>query len=76
MKRRTLSQKRADAGRKGGSVTRDRYGKDYMREIAQRGGRKGGRPRRLTYSQLKEHQLLIDKEENKLPGPASKKGNQ
>lgn len=53
----------AEAGRRGGTVTRDRHGVEFLRRIAKRGGevtkkryahllsefgRRGGRPRRPT----------------------------
>ena len=33
---------RADAGRKGGLTTKQRYGPDFFQEIGRKGGKKGG----------------------------------
>ena len=45
---------RRDSGRKGGLVTLERYGRDQLAEW----GRRGGRPRSLSYDDIQQHQAL------------------
>jgi hypothetical protein len=40
---------RAEAGRKGGLSTKQRYGEKYFSEIGRMGGRKGGRSTKRKY---------------------------
>ena len=40
---------RADAGRKGGLTTKQRYGPDFFQEIGRKGGKKGGLTTRERY---------------------------
>jgi general stress protein YciG len=44
----TLSQKRAEAGRRGGIATREKYGKDHFRKI----GKLGGDSMHATYAMV------------------------
>ena len=45
---------RRDSGRKGGTTTLKRYGRDQLREW----GKRGGRPRNPTYDDIRQQQLL------------------
>ena len=62
---------RADSGRKGGTVTLERYGKDQLAAW----GKLGGRPRSRTYDDIRQRQLLEERNNNKeakgLPGNVS-----
>jgi uncharacterized protein len=40
---------RADAGRKGGLSTKQRYGPDFFQEIGRKGGKKGGLTTKQRY---------------------------
>lgn len=40
---------RAEAGRKGGLSTKNRYGEDYFSEIGRMGGKKGGESTKRRY---------------------------
>jgi general stress protein YciG len=40
---------RADAGRKGGETTKERYGEDFFGRIGRMGGRKGGETTKERY---------------------------
>jgi general stress protein YciG len=40
---------RADAGRKGGLTTKQRYGADFYQQIGRKGGKKGGLTTRERY---------------------------
>ncbi len=40
---------RADAGRKGGQTTKQRYGPDFFQEIGRKGGKKGGLTTKQRY---------------------------
>ena len=40
---------RADAGRKGGETTKERYGEDFYRSIGRKGGKKGGQTTKERY---------------------------
>ena len=60
---------RADAGRLGGTVTLQRYGKDQLATW----GRLGGRPRALTYDEIRQQQRLERNNNNKeVTGPPGK----
>lgn len=45
----TPKMSRADAGRKGGLVTKQRYGERHFSEIGRMGGKKGGRSTKRKY---------------------------
>lgn len=45
---------RAESGRKGGRVTLERYGRDQLAEW----GKRGGRPKNLTYDDIEQRRLL------------------
>jgi len=45
---------RRDSGRKGGTTTLKRYGRDQLREW----GKRGGRPRNPAYDDIRQQQLL------------------
>lgn len=45
---------RAEAGRRGGTVTLERYGRNQLVEW----GKRGGRPRLPTYDDIRQRQLL------------------
>jgi len=63
---------KADSGRKGGTVTLERYGRDQLAEW----GRLGGRPRSRTYDDIRQQQRLEQgnnsKEAKGLPDNLSK----
>ncbi len=40
---------RADAGRKGGLTTKQRYGADFYQQIGRKGGKKGGLTTKQRY---------------------------
>ena len=46
---RTSKMSRAEAGRKGGQTTKDRYGPDHFGRIGRMGGRKGGETTKRRY---------------------------
>lgn len=57
---------RVDSGRKGGTVTLQRYGRDQLAEW----GKLGGRPRNLTYDDIRQQQLLEQNNNHKeVKGP-------
>ncbi len=56
-----------EAGRRGASITHARYGRDFYAAC----GRKGGRPRALTLSDLPAPQRVNNVEGGKLPGSVS-----
>lgn len=51
-----MATRHQDAGRLGGLQTSLRHGHDHYVEIGHKGGLLGGRPRRLTYSQIVQQQ--------------------
>ena len=63
--------RKAAAGRKGGTVTLERYGRDQMAAW----GKLGGRPRSMTYDDIRQQQRLEQRNNNEegegLPGKVS-----
>ena len=62
---------KADSGRKGGTITLERYGRDQLAAW----GKLGGRPRSRTYDDIRQRQLLEQRNNHKeakgLPGNVS-----
>jgi len=52
-----VKKTRAEAGRAGGMATLARYGREQLREW----GKRGGRPRALTYDEIRQRQRLEQK---------------
>jgi len=51
---------RAEAGKRGGTVTLERYGRNQLAEW----GKRGGRPRLPTYDDIRQRQLLGQNKNN------------
>ncbi len=49
-----MTPTRRDSGRKGGTVTLERYGRDQLAEW----GKRGGRPRSRTYDDIRQRRRL------------------
>jgi len=58
----TLSQKRANAGKKGGTVTLKKYGLNHFKQIGHDGGLVGGRPKLKTLSEIRSLINIAEKE--------------
>ena len=61
---------RRDSGKKGGLVTLERYGREQLRDW----GKLGGRPRSLTYDEIRQQQRLERNKNNhkEVMGPPGK----
>jgi len=60
-----IKRTRADAGRLGGTVTLQRYGKEQLATW----GKLGGRPRALTYDEIRQRQRLERNNIKEVQGP-------
>lgn len=57
----TLSQKRAEAGKKGGDANASNHSHDYFVELGREAGKAGGRPRNLSLSELRALKNITEK---------------